>query len=275
MRLNLAILSVIPLLSIAVPAHSKSVLCEKYGYGGEQIIAENYCPPGYNLKGEVAVTQGAGNGAAAIDAYNAVQQAGLQRRQELKLERERIEAQNAAQAGAQRQQSIQNSRLEVNSKCLEGSWRFPNQGVLDISTTGLVYLSGELVSYAGGATVTIVNNSVSISFSETIGSYRLFYRLQDGDLVGTTTFVEVKKGFFIDKELPPVTREARLVRTTDAPAGCETTPPAAEATSTVNSDAREVGKLIAEGLTELSELYSSGLLTEEEFNAAKRRLLGL
>ena len=99
MRLNLAILSVIPLLSIAGTAHSKSVLCEKYGYGGEQIIAENYCPLGYNLKGEVAVTQGGGNGAAAVDAYNAVQQAGLQRRQELKLERERIAAQNAAQAG--------------------------------------------------------------------------------------------------------------------------------------------------------------------------------
>ena len=275
MRLNLAILSVIPLLSISVPSHSKSVLCEKYGYGGEQIIAENSCPLGYNLKGEVAVTQGGGNGAAAVDAYNAVQQAGLQRRHELELERERAAAQIAAQAGAQRQQRIQNSRLDVNSRCVEGSWQRPNKSVLDISSTGLVYSDGILLSYADGATVTVVNNSVSISVIATDGSARLFVKLQDGDLVGTFTSVEDKKGIFIDKELPPVTEEARLVRTTDAPAGCETTPPAAEATSTVNSDAREAGKLIAEGLTELSELYSSGLLTEEEFNAAKRRLLGL
>ncbi len=37
----------------------------------------------------------------------------------------------------------------------------------------------------------------------------------------------------------------------------------------------ERGSSIADGLSNLSKLYSEGLLTDEEFSAAKRRLLGL
>lgn len=37
----------------------------------------------------------------------------------------------------------------------------------------------------------------------------------------------------------------------------------------------ERGSSIADGLSNLSKLYSEGLLNDEEFSAAKRRVLGL
>lgn len=56
---------------------------------------------------------------------------------------------------------------------------------------------------------------------------------------------------------------------------------AQKATQLKSIDARsanasaERGSSIADGLNNLSKLYSEGLLNEEEFSAAKRRLLGL
>jgi hypothetical protein len=42
-----------------------------------------------------------------------------------------------------------------------------------------------------------------------------------------------------------------------------------------SAQTRERGSSIADGLSSLSKLYSEGLLNDEEFSAAKRRLLGL
>ena len=44
--------------------------------------------------------------------------------------------------------------------------------------------------------------------------------------------------------------------------------------SSANSST-ERGSSIADGLSNLSKLYSEGLLNDEEFSAAKRRVLGL
>ena len=84
------------------------------------------------------------------------------------------------------------------------------------------------------------------------------------------TTVEVKQGFFKDKKLPAVTRSIRGTRTSPAPPNCGQVEKAQQTEATTNR-----GESIAEGLASLSDLYEQGLLSEEEFNAAKRRLLGL
>ena len=43
----------------------------------------------------------------------------------------------------------------------------------------------------------------------------------------------------------------------------------------VNPEASQRGNSLVNGLNDLNALHSQGILTDEEFNAAKRRLLGL
>jgi hypothetical protein len=67
----------------------------------------------------------------------------------------------------------------------------------------------------------------------------------------------------------PVNLNLRGTRTNTPPNEC------APKAATPSAQTRERGSSIAEGLNNLSQLYTEGLLSEEEFTAAKRNLLGL
>ena len=176
-----------------------------------------------------------------------------------------------------RQQRIRNSRLAESARCLEGSWKVAalsnSQGGadLDITSNGLVYLGGSLLSHQPGISIYLGNNTYSLNGNGNDGAeLRQRLTLEDDVLIGTMTTVEVKQGFFKDKKLPAVTRSIRGTRTSPAPPNCGQVEKAQQTEATTNR-----GESIAEGLASLSDLYEQGLLTEEEFNAAKRRLLGL
>ena len=141
----------------------------------------------------------------------------------------------------------------------------------DITDNGLVYLGGSLMSQQPGISIYLGNNTLSLNGNGTDGA-ELRQRLTlEGDvLVGTVTTVEVKQGFFRDKKLPAVTRNLRGTRTSPAPPSCGQVEKTKQTEATTNR-----GASIAEGLASLSDLYEQGHLSEEEFNAAKRRLLGL
>jgi hypothetical protein len=183
------------------------------------------------------------------------------------------EAQQAAER--RRQQTIRNSSLPESARCLEGSWRIKltknNDEVypLDITSDGKVYLNGELVNGMQGGTLYLANNTIHIKGPINGGSLTQRLSLADDRLNGVVSTVQVKKGFFKDKTLS-ANNEIYGERTNQAPEGCINS-----AENSANSTASVRGETIADGLKNLSDLYDQGILTEEEFNAAKRRLLGL
>jgi hypothetical protein len=68
--------------------------------------------------------------------------------------------------------------------------------------------------------------------------------------------------------LPPSSNSQRISSKTEDDREAQTS-------LNLKSNNQERGKTLIEGLEALSKLHSDGILTEEEFNTAKRRLLGL
>jgi len=279
---RLTLLASVLLTISATSVQAQSVICEKFGAG--QIIANRVCPLGYVKKGEVATTNGGGFGSAGMQAAQdminrneADRQARLAREAAAaEAQRQRnYEAQQAAER--RRQQNVRNSSLPESARCLEGSWNIAvisnskGGANLDITDNGLVYLGGSLMSHQPGISIYLGNNTLNLNGNGTDGA-ELRQRLTlEGDvLIGTVTTVEVKQGFFKDKKLPAVTRNLRGTRTSPAPPNCGQVEKINQTEATTNR-----GATIAEGLASLSDLYEQGLLSEEEFKAAKRRLLGL
>ena len=266
----------------ATSVQAQSVICEKFGSG--QIIANRVCPLGYVKKGEVAETNGGSFGNAGMQIYqDMINRNEADRQARLAREAAAAEAQRQRNYEAQqaderrRQQNIRNSSLPESARCLEGSWNIAaisnskGGANLDITDNGLVYFGGILMSHLPGISIYLGNNTFSFNGNGTDGA-ELRQRLTlEGDvLIGTVTTVEVKQGFFKDKRLPAVTRNVRGTRTSPAPPNCGQVEKTKQNEATTNR-----GETIADGLKNLSELYNQGILTEEEFNAAKRRLLGL
>ena len=123
-----------------------------------------------------------------------------------------------------------------------------------------------------------MNNNIYIRANASEGDVRSFsfrLSLSGQSLIGKVVIIRVEEGFFTDKELPPEEFELSGTRVSAPPSGCETyTEPSPQSR---NSSSPEIdrGETIADSLRNLSDLHRQGILTDEEFNAAKRRLLGL
>ena len=188
------------------------------------------------------------------------------------------EAQQAAER--RRQQEIRDAYLPEDSRCIKGSWIVKRTDAststgftLDITNDGKVYFHGMLVNGSPNASLLLLaNNTVDlvVVVGNAEGTLRQRLSLVNNQLIGNITRVEIKKGFWGNKELPPETFDVLGERTNQAPEGC--------INSSENSDNSAVsvrGETIADGLKKLSDLHDQGMLTEEEFNAAKRKLLEL
>lgn len=262
------------------------VVCEDRN--GDRIIEDFVCPLGYLRVGEY--TQNSGDTTqsslgealrertAEIDRRTEERRQARLERQAAAAEAERqrnFEAQQAAER--LRQQAIRNSSLPDSARCLVGAWLIKRiegtnqEGLtLDISDDGKVYLGGFLVNGYPNSHLLLANNTVDINLLKGNGaSSRLRLKLENNLLIGSITLVQVKEGFWGDKKLPAETYETRGERTNQAPVGCTV------AVDPSDPGVTSRGETIANGLKNLSELYNQGTLTEEEFNAAKRRLLGL
>ena len=232
---------------------------------------------------QYAVAQGRGSASVQIyqDMINrneADRQARLAREAAAaEAQRQRnYEAQQAAER--RRQQTIRNASLPNDSRCLSGAWLVKRTGsstvsgaTLDIANDGKVYFMGDLINGNQGASLLLANNTVDITIRFNNGeSLRQRLSLSNNQLIGTVTLMAIKEGFWGDKKLPPETFDVRGERTNQAPEGC-----ISSVRNSADSTASVRGETIADGLKNLSDLYDQGILTEEEFNAAKRRLLGL
>ena len=182
----------------------------------------------------------------------------------------------------QSQSGVPSRSLGVTSRCLVGKWKTSRQGNnsdsgnLEILSSGAVYMGGNLVSASSGTNVSYVDNQVILytpRATETMSKLRIAYRYARGSLVGSVSYAPLKKGFFKTTELPRVELPMTGLRLGSAPQGCTAT---SSSISPATSDLRDDrGQSIADGLSDLSKLYSEGLLDDEEYSAAKRRLLGL
>ena len=256
-------------------------ICEKFG--GGRIITEFVCPTGYIDMGTVeARSTGDRSQSTGMEIYNeminrneADRQARLAREAAAaEAQRQRnYEARQAAERN--RQRIINNSNLDISARCFEGAWVIKNDVNsaelfdLDITGDGKVFVAGNLVNGDPTANLMLANNTLNITITEGNQSFSQRLRLDGERLVGSLTVTRVEKGFWKDKRLPPEKFRVQAVRTSAAPAECVPN----RKSDTPNDVSR--GESIADGLKNLSELHSQGILTEEEFNAAKRRLLGL
>ena len=167
--------------------------------------------------------------------------------------------------------STQHQRLSSSARCLEGSWNLTPQPpksnestiYLTITEYGSVYINGTLIPQDTNSDIVISNNIVDISYREQAGRMALRAKLDGDVLAGTIALTPTDRGN------PPGNLNLRGTRRGTPPNEC--VPKAA----TPSAQTRERGSSIAEGLNNLSQLYTEGLLSEEEFTAAKRNLLGL
>ncbi|MDA8922201.1 SHOCT domain-containing protein [Gammaproteobacteria bacterium] len=128
-----------------------------------------------------------------------------------------------------------------------------------------MYFDGMSMAQNPNAALLMNNNVLDLSYREPAGTMTLRAKLEGETLVGPMTMTKIERGTL----QPPITLNLRGTRLTAAPNGCELK------AVIPSAQTRERGSSIADGLSNLSKLYSEGLLNDEEFSAAKRRLLGL
>jgi hypothetical protein len=268
--------------------------------GGPDIVAElGICPRGYMEVRNNRITTDPGLPGNPGGNFNrrtermadsmrrdnerraAEREAARQREHEANLINQQMQFEQQAQRRA-------TARLPEASRCLQGTWyieaKVPNRDAvtakLDVGDNGDIYWEG--VNMSDGSLIsnrdssgsaTLVNNNIYISVNSTEYRMRISLSLSGQSLIGKNVVIGIKKGFFTDKELPPEEYEMTGARVSATPSGCESD---IEPSSNSRSSSSEVrGETIADGLRNLSELHEQEILTDEEFNAAKRRLLGL
>ena len=176
-------------------------------------------------------------------------------------------------APSTRNASTQSQRLSSSARCLEGTWALQAEPIgsndftvnISINKGGSVYFDGMSMAQNPNAALLMNNNVLDLSYREPAGTMTLRAKLEGETLVGPMTMTKIERGTL----QPPITLNLRGTRLTAAPNGCELK------AVIPSAQTRERGSSIADGLSNLSKLYSEGLLTDEEFSAAKRRLLGL
>ena len=261
--------------------------------GGPDIVAElGICPRGYMEVRNNRITTVPGNPGGNFvrrmeRTADSIRRDNERRAAEREAARQREHEANLMQFEQQAQQRA-TARLPEASRCLQGTWRLeiqaPNRelppSTLDVTDNGDIYWEGLNLSDMGlmsnrdnSGSATLVNNNIYISMDATEARVRMSLSLSGQSLIGKNVIIGIKEGFFTDKELPPVEYKIIGARVSATPSGCELN---IEPSSNSRSSSSEVrGETIADGLRNLSELHEQEILTDEEFNAAKRRLLGL
>ncbi|MDA9870567.1 SHOCT domain-containing protein [Gammaproteobacteria bacterium] len=297
---RLTLLASVLLTISATSVQAQSVICEKFGAG--QIIANRVCPLGYVKKGEVAETNGGGFGSAGMRAAQDM----INRNE---ADRQARLARQAAAAEAQRQREHEERMLRLrtqqsrstpptrssgssgqprlpDSKNIWEIWKLTSRddftGLLTISTSCTASLRMGVTKYEvdriikTGSEIRISSNdggddrgdSVLVSAQLTSSftfSGKAKLQGQEYELTGSRTRREGKTNAFC---LPPPSNSQQASSNTGD--GQETLTPI-----NLKSDNQERGKTLIEDLEALGKLHTDGILTDEEFNAAKRRLLGL
>jgi hypothetical protein len=278
----------LPALFLLIPSLSlaQDKICEKLG--GQRIVADFVCPLGYLEVGEVEASSSSGRSRSAgmqiyqdmINRNEADRQARLNRQAAAAEAQRQREYEAQQSAGRQQQQNMRNSKLVESARCLEGGWEIrmlvANSETtpvrLDVTNDGMLFVDGQQASFQPNTNVLLANNAISFDVRESLSSsttrlIQIQLSLKNGKLIGSMKSTTKKEKFFGGTNDSTETYEAIGVRASDAPMGC---------TANLQRDSSaERGETIADGLKNLSDLYSQGILTEEEFNAAKRRLLGL
>lgn len=291
--LKTCVIAAFSFLLLAEPASAARTCSPRAGVGGGDILIDDVqrCPSNYH---DMGVSRAPGGGSTGnsnpFDGFNTSAQCdvtvlgdcaravipersaaivrGIKGAAGIQAADSEIELQ-------QRQSEIRrNTRLPPDSKCLAGSWRITlengrtSQIPLTISQNGTLHLNDKEIS----SVVTYMNDSFSFADGLANDSNSIFWNASRGNddvLIGAAdTDVQVK-----GKRV--YTRDALTysgVRISEIPSGCSTN--TIQSTSP-SPTAGERGSNLVENLNNLSELYQNGILTDEEFNAAKRRLLGL
>lgn len=293
-----ALLLFIPSLSLA-----QDKICEKLG--GQRIVADFVCPLGYLEVGEVEASSSSGRSRSAgmqiyqdmINRNEADRQARLDR-QAAAAEAQRQRDFLAQEAKKQREYEQRQRQLvsqqakppaEIVGKNLANA---PIGTLIELTCGTDAIKNHKFIFKTDSKNVTVVSKNVGnsnmnmprIARSEVVyentqsafifrwelsgrseysgKSFSDYYEYKINKLsklasVRNTTQLEGRKAFiFYDGE-----QECRLSNY-------------AEPLPELDSDTRR-GSALADSLKNLSDLYNQGILTEEEFNAAKRRLLGL
>ena len=199
---------------------------------------------------------------------------------EKQLQYERSVAERERQLN-QTSERRRNTVLPAASKCLVGMWDIAfsdgEKTRLLVSQQGTQTLFGSEINviptYIGDSFVHVVNRSDAKKTIITTNARR-----NDNDrLTGEMGVSTIEWGWLEDTR-----KESNLYftgqRLSKPPSSCssKTTEQASSAESNSPSPtAGERGSSLVENLNNLNELYQKGILTDEEFNAAKRRLLGL
>ena len=89
-------------------------------------------------------------------------------------------------------------------------------------------------------------------------------------MTGTARATPTTQEFLGDTNFKTTTTKIEATRLGEAPAGCRR-----ESGGPALVETAPRGESLVDSLKDLNELHSQGILTDEEFNAAKRRLLGL
>ena len=282
---QLTFLASILLTISATSVQAQSVICEKFGAG--QIIANRACPLGYVKKGEVATTNGGGFGSAGMRAaQDMINRNEADRQARLAREATAAETQRQrnyeAQQAAERlqQQNMRSSKLLDSARCLEGGWEIQMVGNdsearsmrLDVTNDGMLFVDGQRASFQPNTTVLLANSAINLDArvavnSSTTNQAQIQLSLNNEELIGSVRLTTKKEKLFGGTKDEAITFRATGLRVSEAPDGCTT--------DLMRESNPARGETIADGLKNLSDLYDQGILTEEEFNAAKRRLLGL
>jgi len=285
------------LISTAGISYGQAVICSpRTLIGGPDIVAElGIFPSGYS---RVGTTNSSGSSSAGGLFQNSVNDivenarrnnerraaergAARQRAHEMEMLERQLEAQNA-RSSADRSRVIAWIRANGIFERWELEFETP-PGTMAMYLTAnndcsLTFSAPDLDS----TTVTGVKrsaNALSFTYSAaTDDPITLNFELSiNGDKLSGFSTVDVDNNLRGTKF--PV-RGTRLLRTGNVPQDCVTSTAPTNRSATpqnrdVEPEVRERATNLVEDLRSLGELHEQGILTDEEFNAAKRRLLGL
>jgi len=261
------------LMALANVSFGQDVICRPSALtGGPDIVAQRVCPVGYSPR-STANSSGSSGGLfqSTINSINDNAQRNRERNaaradaiRQRAHERELLEM----QLEAQRNESLDFERWEVTMESPQGNPTFYIHANNDCSLT---FTSPEL---GDARVIGVSRTSNTLSFQSTPieagGQSLTLYFDTDINRDRMTGQMTSDLG-----EFPLQGR--RVSGTGNVPQQCITT----RSTRNVAAEDRDVEEAqerassLVEDLTSLGELHEQGILTDEEFNAAKRRLLGL
>ena len=305
---RLTLLASVLLTISATSVQAQSVICEKFGAG--QIIANRVCPLGYVKKGEVGSNSNRGGITAGLQPmYDQLNNNAAGRRERLARQAAAAEAQRQREHEERMLRlRTQQSRSTPPTRSSRSSTATSTQQSRTGTVAGWERWNFEIESSVGdfAGTLTIYRDCSASMESSELGSSKIDRVTKTDDHFGFTTQTVV------DGVQIPLTLSTRMIsnsafegamtserggfdikgnrnyrngsfnakcaplatKAQDSPATAQPTNPRVTASSTATGSS-ERGSNLVEDLSALGKLHTDGILTDEEFNAAKRRLLGL